>query len=781
MGRKDLSAHRLNANSARGAGAFAPNPKRGAPRFNKEEKFQFREKSDKVVRGDEDRPVEGRPVPPPYTSKSKRPGAGRHVLKTEQDAIEILSSSYFGEPGVHLLSNVPTTDLVLWYKIRYSPGRHVTSEKLFKWLVRDSVTGKEGTMCVNPFKFVRDFGRYYATPPNAAAMRNPTTLMEYTSRVRDFKVVREVVGNRVRMEQILGCLPINGERPAVKCGYFAEKVRFFERKGFDGPEWTAHVKRSWENNGHVVVSSLNGNNGEATNTDDVEDTRRDTGDVRVFRNYHVVASSLNGNNGEVTNTDDLSARDTSGGGSSRSSARASSRESQDIRKRTKKEAETTRFQRATNNRDAGDKTVSAKQKLAQANYKMRQIARDQLKAVQQLKSVLGVKDPAGAVDKPTVISGETNLPIRQVVESSLSDKSDNDSIEWEDAPSSVSLDDFVGENSSEESLNRTQQLLEDALRMFEQDEPCSAGRGFSSCAGGGYPSSDYRSFSPVVAKGGGRFLPPMIRAAYGGGLIKTVPRTVKNRIARMADIMYPVDFLKDMIKAAVARQLRAARNAVLRFVCRTFLPVFVARKLGFPESTSVIEMPDDRDWAPLNGPDPQPGHDGMWHVRIPTVRFGRSWWHRATWLEYYRGLLHKWCPHLASPKLISNEFTLNFPYVDGETQGMDGEILEPVSSHWLPSENSLSHSGLSGTYDGTIQMDLVYELMNAYPAPTITQSTIRRILWSAASWNEKNNLAATQRVVTNSVNYAIAQSVINCERTEGNFHNGSSPLKSRKW
>lgn len=192
-----------------------------------------------------------------------------------------------------------------WYMVRYSPARHARTNKL----------------AVHPDKLLRDYNRYYVEPPPLPWSDN--VRHAYTLRVRDYIAVKGV-------------------------------VRFHNPKYESGDALPAvGTKLGLGERGYVVRSQINGSNGEATGTDDLQpgcvsapppmlflsitgfaymwcpvgsmyllcrsnpdgsvtediDTAPlHTAPTDLIARIHVLHSQLNGNNGEWTNGDDLAAR-----------------------------------------------------------------------------------------------------------------------------------------------------------------------------------------------------------------------------------------------------------------------------------------------------------------------------------------------------------------------------------------------------------------------------------------------------------------------------------------
>jgi hypothetical protein len=129
-----------------------------------------------------------------------------------------------------------------WYKVRYSPARHVRD---FKFPV------EYGGLCVHPDKFLRDLQKYYVEPPAL-----PWTKMvreQYQRSVRDYCVKDDVkiYGRKTRAQ--VDTL----EKAQAKCGFVGRNPK--------------------------CPSSLNGANGEDTGKDGVDYTTSDIVSV-IMRN-----------------------------------------------------------------------------------------------------------------------------------------------------------------------------------------------------------------------------------------------------------------------------------------------------------------------------------------------------------------------------------------------------------------------------------------------------------------------------------------------------------------
>lgn len=763
MGKKTLGSHRINANSARGAGAFNQNAKKGAPRHEREQKtLVYSEK----VKSNQDVAVERR-IPPPYTSLAKRDGAGRRVLMTENRALAILSSNYFGSADVRLLSSVPLTDLCLWYKIRYSPGRHVTSEKVFPWLVRDSITGAEGTLCVNPYKLVRDFGRYYHKPPNNSILKIPGKLDEYTKLVRDYSTVRESERGRVRKIPIVGCLPMDKKRPPVHCGHFTENVRFFERKGFDGPEWTAHVARVWASNSHVVASSLNGNNGEATNTDDVE---------------------LN------TESSGAPAEDYKRGGGSKAGATGKSGDKKlanDERKRARREAHTNVFYKKPMD------TKSPAQAKGERNRDsaQRRLQKGAIRAptIDTALAVMASVSPGvGIATTPTPtpvvqnIGGASTSGIKVVrkVKAKKGPGFQSAAAGGGTPPASPPV--VVAPAPIAAPVPAGPQAL--PLMVPAPPAPIVAPLAppvhvVAAAPPPGVPGIPVPPPIPplppiaVMAPDAAPAAPPapvlapapdvedLVLEDYlsrvetrptPGTLYVSIPST-RTPVYRESLMWRSFLLFIEAVKHRVFTYI-ALRILVWNYITRSFVDTGCEMVAEYFEFSPWSLMRSLRDENLIFIGD----HLFRW------VAIGRLIWvlYRAWHSEYSR-------------KRVVGELVLNSPDLGGEA--IDGEMLESLSCYLDSDANVLSRLGYNSTYRGLIDVNLSKYLMSRFASTTINEFSLKRIVNEAKLWCRNEGNLASERTISNSAVYACAQIRVTFERVAMNGYVPSSSLPSRKW
>lgn len=216
-----------------------------------------------------------RPKAAPYASKTTKAGRGRSLFKMEAQNLRVY---YDSRPSISKVATFP--DFSVFYKVRYAPGRHMNMRR----------TGKRGRrevvdLVVNPDKLEKDFARYYMKPP-------PVISDFYIHSVRDF------VTTGVREDRVIVSAPAH----LIKSGRAPDLSKLAHTAllaPVDGAsrlyEWQpkcfhilreaiiAKTKRHPINHDLLrcaaclpvarktrIISSLNGNNGSWTNTDDVD-------------------------------------------------------------------------------------------------------------------------------------------------------------------------------------------------------------------------------------------------------------------------------------------------------------------------------------------------------------------------------------------------------------------------------------------------------------------------------------------------------------------------------
>jgi len=641
------------------------------------------------------------------------------------------------------------------------------------------MTGKEGTLCVNPFKLVRDFHRYYLAPPNPSALRQEHVLQDYVRRVRDFSVIVEEFNHRKRREKIIGCLPISKARPKVVSGYFLPEVKVFHISDMHRPHWNHKTPDEWLDNTHVVASALNGNNGEATNTDDVPRSKRGknygaTSDIRSDGSGvsdTPVKAAGGRRRSAVDKTPDkkiVTGVVTVGSGGGAVATRVGDKALEhDERKRMHKEARNHLFKRPVEEKKVApeprapgkaNKLIAARRAISNRisqgeTFPLGQSSTDVSSHKVEFSfgdfGVPTIYSPSGDVVKPVLsgwdedelLFGRSSTPDLPVFADSGGDTPGAplctfDVLEW--------MARMCAECAAEAELVYLSSLVNTSTFWGIPDSDTDE------CA------FDFQIAMDMAIE---EMLTPADVSCWREVPDVDVWRDVPDSFDGIFSAL-------DLWSKSRFSERELAEDPVCEFDPNNSMPQH--------ESEEVVELssqpPDDDKSESSEFP------DTVCTVRIPTLRPS------ATWYELCADFANRtfWTPWRLPHKYVNGDLHLLLPRSDDDV-GVDGEVLEVPTHYRWAINNALFKAGLTGTYSGRIDTGLVNELITEYPAANITQSTVRRMQYTAASWNRRNQGVLGQREVTNSINYAISQIVVNSERVEGNFHAGGKTLLSRKW
>jgi len=198
----------------------------------------------------------------PYSSKKN----GRGFSLPPQELTSLMELLY-DHIDRSKYTNTCAKDVIAWYKVRYSPARH-----------SPSYNPLYGGLCVEPHKLKRDFEKYFITPPGNLAS-STSARHKYTSSVRDVVVVKgkDVVGGcnsqlvaEFSALSLTGSLPRKEKRNYPKLSEVDRSSIIARAVGDEhGLNQAYSILPLKPAGNHKVKSQLNGNQGEATNADDV--------------------------------------------------------------------------------------------------------------------------------------------------------------------------------------------------------------------------------------------------------------------------------------------------------------------------------------------------------------------------------------------------------------------------------------------------------------------------------------------------------------------------------
>lgn len=230
-------------------------------------------------------------VKPPYTNKTGNYGTGANPMnKREEAALEgvhqeiqsMLSMNLFDMNKPQYKRHVAFIfrlysegyaphgatryvlkyrDFLEWYIIRYSPARHKYYDRSDKNCPFSQMQDANKGLAVEKSKLIAAFWKYFLPPPTRLSLMDRAERYAYTSDVRDFVKVRNKGVNKGTFHILTNKEPLN---PPSK----EEEIRHTD------PLKYASIRRVDLKKLFTVKSNLNGNNGSATNTDDVDNASR---------------------------------------------------------------------------------------------------------------------------------------------------------------------------------------------------------------------------------------------------------------------------------------------------------------------------------------------------------------------------------------------------------------------------------------------------------------------------------------------------------------------------